>query len=808
AEITGESGNYTVEISDNSTFTTPITSTTTDLYYKVATPLKYNTFYFWRVKRGASTSTTNSFTTKPLNLISESYKVSGSPITPYTSIAFSDVIDYTAITDEFENLNGQNANVNFTYSSTFVNSTPVVNQLLEYGTPDANYHSAISTNITAKQWDGTLSAFPIIDITDNETLSLKFQYGSEMKLTTPTSTYVPIQSIATYTDGGYLTISTAYHFDNAIYLSFTPTTVLDTNNNSIKVIIKNKNNNSQLIRYAIKSGENYRLALTKDDINSITSAGLADRISIYPANQTDKTRDFIWLGNTPGTVAAAATASPTNIQFNGSFTVSVQTPGLVRVVSTIDSVGFVLSLPLNGTASITSGSATDVQGKIIEAAIATNSISIVKPDGAAYTTPQNVTVDSYQLIAFNMIAPSNFTQDADIYPKFEWSAAKGGRGIEDNFFYRVTIATDPSLSTIVETGITQNTFYYPQTDLKFGKTYYWKVVAVQGGVETPPANIGTMQAWNFITISSDANYYISSIIPANRTLIANNSPYKFINSPGTAANTTLTIEAGVELKFAVNTSLAIGGDIIAKGTSSDLITFTTDAASWKGIEFNTAAGITRVPLLVNEDGSYLSGSLLEYVIIEKALTPIQSVGAGKVDIYFDHVTFTGNETGIDLGLDSKSYFKDVTFDNFVENATPNKFVVKGGHSFDNVIINGTIDEGKFLGSAIQTSDKNLIVKNSTITNLTGNGIESTATALDGAAYIYSNTIQNIGTANTNYAIKAAAGASVVGNTIGGSGTGVQNYATSILRCKYIADNTIVQNRGLGAIEADVNDAVV
>ncbi|MDX9870764.1 MAG: hypothetical protein RBS92_08580, partial [Candidatus Cloacimonadales bacterium] len=175
AEITGESGDYTVEISDNSTFTTPITSTTTsDLYYKVATPLKYNTFYFWRVKRGASTSTTNSFTTKPLNLISESYKVSGSPITPYTSIAFGAVITYTAITDEFEDLSTQNANVNFTYSSTFVNSTPVVNQLLEYGTPDANYHSTISTNITAKQWDKTLSAFPIINITDNETLSLKF----------------------------------------------------------------------------------------------------------------------------------------------------------------------------------------------------------------------------------------------------------------------------------------------------------------------------------------------------------------------------------------------------------------------------------------------------------------------------------------------------------------------------------------------------------------------------------------------------------------------------------------------------------
>ena len=67
------------------------------------------------------------------------------------------------------------------------------------------------------------------------------------------------------------------------------------------------------------------------------------------------------------------------------------------------------------------------------------------------------------------------------------------------------------------------------------------MVAVQAGVETAPANLGTMAGWTFQTVAN-TDYWISSTIPSNRTLTEANSPYQFRNSPATAENTVLTIQ--------------------------------------------------------------------------------------------------------------------------------------------------------------------------------------------------------------------------------------------------------------------------
>ncbi|MFA5465386.1 MAG: right-handed parallel beta-helix repeat-containing protein, partial [Candidatus Cloacimonadales bacterium] len=802
AEIVGPD-DYTVQLSVNADYTNPIIKNTSDTYIKIDTPLKYNQKYYWRVKKGdGAWANKEAFTTKALNVISETYKVSGTELAPYTLIAFGDVITYEAVTDEFEDLRDKVANVGFTYSSTILNQTPQTGTIKYKNAAPESYQSTLTVSITAKRYDGTPTSFPSIDITDNEILSLKLQYGNELKLTTPTSSYVPVNAITSYTNSDYSADEFLYDVDaDNIYIKFASAALAD-NNNTIKVIIKNKNNNQELIRYAFKATNDYRLALTKAEINSITRVGLADRISIYPANQSDKTKDFIWLGNTPGINAISATVNPTSILPNQSFTVTAI--NLIRVKSVVDPVGFVLNMG-RSTVTINPGIGTDIATNTIETGFGANSISIVKLDGEDFDIPVNVTVNNYTLVDFNMQAPSNFTLDADIYPRFQWSSATNQRGIDDSFHYKIVISEYPSLTPPIETGITQNTYYYPKVDLEFNKTYYWKVVAVQAGVETAPANLGTMAGWTFQTVAN-TDYWISSTIPSNRTLTEANSPYQFRNSPATAENTVLTIQGGVTLQFAENTKLVIGGDIVAKGTNTNGITFTKYGAEglWQGIELKHA-NVNHSPLLVYEDGSYLSGSLLQYVTIENAKTPIfltAPAGTGKVDIYFDNVTFANNETGIDLGLDSKSYFKGVSFEDFKENNTPNKFVVKGGHSFDDVTIDGIIGTDKFVGSAIQSNDKNLIVKNSTIKNLTGNGIDINTVATDGAAYIYGNTINDIGSLAANYAIKAAAGATVVENTI------QDNFANAIFKGKYIANNTIKENKGNGAIEADLDATVI
>ena len=380
------------------------------------------------------------FTTKALNVISETYKVSGTELAPYTLIAFGDVITYEAVTDEFEDLRDKVANVGFTYSSTILNQTPQTGTIKYKNAAPESYQSTLTVSITAKRYDGTPTSFPSIDITDNEILSLKLQYGNELKLTTPTSSYVPVNAITSYTNSDYSADEFLYDVDaDNIYIKFASAALAD-NNNTIKVIIKNKNNNQELIRYAFKATNDYRLALTKAEINSITRVGLADRISIYPANQSDVTKDFIWLGNTPGINAISATVNPTSILPNQSFTVTAI--NLIRVKSVVDPVGFVLNMG-RSTVTINPGIGTDIATNTIETGFGANSISIVKLDGEDFDIPVNVTVNNYTLVDFNMQAPSNFTLDADIYPRFQWSSATNQRGIDDSFHYKIVISEYP-----------------------------------------------------------------------------------------------------------------------------------------------------------------------------------------------------------------------------------------------------------------------------------------------------------------------------------------------------------------------------
>ena len=79
----------------------------------------------------------------------------------------------------------------------------------------------------------------------------------------------------------------------------------------------------------------------------------------------------------------------------------------------------------------------------------------------------------------------------------------------------------------------------------------------------------------------------------------------------------MTVEAGVEVKFDSGTSLQVFGELVAKGTSSSGITFTSAqdskaAGDWGQIVFYDSS----VDASYDGNEDYASGSILEYCTVE------------------------------------------------------------------------------------------------------------------------------------------------------------------------------------------------
>ena len=109
---------------------------------------------------------------------------------------------------------------------------------------------------------------------------------------------------------------------------------------------------------------------------------------------------------------------------------------------------------------------------------------------------------------------------------------------------------------------------------------------------------------------------VNGIINANTTWTLANSPYIVTGNLLVSSGVTLTIEPGVLVKFGYPLYLQVDGTLIAQGTSSHKIIFTSDTlqgpGSWGHISFTT----TSTDAVYDIHGNYISGNILEYCIVQ------------------------------------------------------------------------------------------------------------------------------------------------------------------------------------------------
>ena len=96
-------------------------------------------------------------------------------------------------------------------------------------------------------------------------------------------------------------------------------------------------------------------------------------------------------------------------------------------------------------------------------------------------------------------------------------------------------------------------------------------------------------------------------------------PYIVTGSIIVQPDMTLTIEPGTTVRFTSLKALTVQGALVARGTANSLITFTSNQVNpakgdWGYIHFTDSS----TDAVLDENGNYVSGSILQYTIVEYA----------------------------------------------------------------------------------------------------------------------------------------------------------------------------------------------
>ena len=257
----------------------------------------------------------------------------------------------------------------------------------------------------------------------------------------------------------------------------------------------------------------------------------------------------------------------------------------------------------------------------------------------------------------------------------------------------------------------------------------------------------------------------SGEISTNTTWTSANSPYEITGNLLVKAGVTLTIEAGVEVKFANNIGLQVNGTLIARGTPTNHILFTSNqpspsAGDWISIFFASPSA----DATFDTDGNYIGGSILEYCEVH--------YGGGS------------GSSGTIRIESSAPYINHSTISNGASNGL---YIYQGSPRISNSVISNNAQRGIHIYN--YPGGGTVTVSNNTIRNNTQDGIY---------AYLYGNQTAtfsgNLLQSNGGAGIRASSGwLTIASNNVDSNSGGGINLDGEGCTNAQISNNTITNN---------------
>jgi hypothetical protein len=261
---------------------------------------------------------------------------------------------------------------------------------------------------------------------------------------------------------------------------------------------------------------------------------------------------------------------------------------------------------------------------------------------------------------FSLIAPSNSSEDVDVWPDFIWESSFDSSGV----MYSLQIGSAPLFppGTYADYDSLTDTIIKPCVDLAMNSLYYWRVLAISGSSDTTYSinDQNPINCWQLQTIPSSEPREVWAVepLPFNRTLITENSPY-IIKSGNLIipAGKCLKVQKGVTVQIEGDYSIAVHGRIEMWGTNSDSIYVTTSNETPSSGDWGYIAFYNAEPAQFDTNWSYISGSAFEYVNFNYAGSDTSTIWSDRTSIYVAHCSFVDNSnySAIKINYGSGSY---------------------------------------------------------------------------------------------------------------------------------------------------------
>jgi len=321
---------------------------------------------------------------------------------------------------------------------------------------------------------------------------------------------------------------------------------------------------------------------------------------------------------------------------------------------------------------------------------------------------------------------------------------------------------------------------------------------------------------------------VSGIIGADTIWTPADSPYIVTGNVLVREGVTLTIEAGVDVKFESQKALQVDGGLVARGTDNSKITFTSNqptpaSGDWAYIFFSDLSNDATFDV----DGNYTGGSILEYCIVEYAGGVIidynGAVRLSNAHPFINHCSIRNNQTSGICAWDLSGTLKIAN--NTITNNTSSTgggisiiggtAIIYGNFISDNYAEGG----GSYGGGGIFTHSNTSTISNNIISNnrVSGGSFDSGGGGIyirEGTAIISSNIINNNTVTNT---IEGAGGGlliyifsgtvtisnNIIINNVGGVGGGMCLYGGDIISNNNIIGNNIASTGGAIVGNSDI-----